>query len=71
MEWIIWTGAAITVLGCIGLGLSVVMIARARKQAADDDALRARLASVIPVNLGSLGIAVIGLMTVVVGLALS
>ena len=70
MEWLIWVGTAITLLGCCGLVLSVVMISRAKSAGLDDQALRARINKVIPVNLGSLFIATIGLMTVIMGLFL-
>jgi len=70
MEWLIWIGTAITLLGCAGLAASVVMISRAKSAGLDDEALRNRIQKVIPVNLGSLFIATIGLMTVIVGLFL-
>lgn len=70
MEWLVWTGAAITLIGCAGLILSIVLIARARAEGLEDEAMRARIGKVIPVNLASLFVATIGLMTVIVGLFL-
>ena len=66
MEWLVWTGAVITVLGCVGLILSVVLIARARAEGLEDEALRARIQKVIPINLAALFVATIGLMIVIV-----
>lgn len=70
MSWIMWTGAGIMVLGFIGIMISIVMITRAKGAGLDDAALRARLEKILPVNLGSLFVAVIGVMTVIIGLIL-
>lgn len=71
MEWLVWIGAAVTLAGLAGLIASVVMVRRARRSAAGDDAaLRAALARVIPVNLGALLLSALGLTMVVVGLLL-
>ncbi len=71
MEWLVWTGAAISVLGLLGIALSVVQVVRAKRAGLDDDALRARLNRVLPLNLGALFLSVIGLMMVVVGVLLA
>lgn len=72
MEWLVWIGAIFTVVGLVGIVISAVLVARARKAAGTDDAdLRARLGKILPVNLGSLFLSVIGLMTVMVGVLLS
>lgn len=70
MDWLIWTGAGITTLGFIGVLISIVMIGRARASGLDDAALKARLQTILPFNLGALFVAVIGLMTVVIGIML-
>lgn len=71
MELLVWIGAAISVLGLIGILLSVILVVRARRAGLDDDALRARLNKVLPLNLGALFLSVIGLMMVVVGVLLA
>ncbi len=71
MEWLVWMGAAVSILGLLGIGLSVVQVIRARRSGLDDDALRARLNKVLPLNLGALFLSVIGLMMVVVGVLLA
>ncbi|MGR3712370.1 MAG: hypothetical protein ACU0A6_04540 [Shimia sp.] len=71
MSWIIWVGAAISVIGLIGLILSIVKVQKARRSGLDDEALRVAVQKVIPLNLGSLFLSVLGLMTVIVGISFS
>jgi hypothetical protein len=68
---IILSGAALSVLGLIGIIYSIVAVARAKRAKLDDVALRARLAKLLPVNLGALFVSVIGLMVVIVGIVLA
>ena len=70
MDGLIWSGAAISCLGLIGLILSIVKVNRARKAGLNDEALRAAVQKVLPLNLGSLFLSVIGLMMVIVGIFL-
>jgi hypothetical protein len=70
MEIVVWIGAAMSVIGLIGIGYSVVMVTRAKRANLSDADMRARLAKVLPVNLGALFISVLGLMTVAVGIML-
>lgn len=69
MEWLIWIGAAISVLGLIGLFLSIAKVYRARKSGLPDEELRAAVQAAMPLNLASLFLSVIGLMVVMLGLA--
>lgn len=71
MEILVWLGAAVTVVGMIGIIYSVVLVTRARRSNLEDDALRARLNRILPINLGALFLSVIGLMMVVVGVLLA
>ena len=70
MEIVVWIGAAMSVIGLIGIGYSVVMVTRAKRANLSDADIRARLAKVLPVNLGALFVSVLGLMTVAVGIML-
>ena len=71
MDWLIWTGAAISLAG-IGLLIWCVLFAlRARREAADEAELRTRLQRAVIVNFGALAISTIGLMMVVAGIFLS
>lgn len=70
MTWLIWTGAGITALGLLGIVISIILIARARSAGLEDAALKQRLQTILPINLGALFVAVIGLMTAVIGIML-
>ncbi|NVK15382.1 MAG: hypothetical protein HWE35_14530 [Rhodobacteraceae bacterium] len=70
-DLIVWTGAAVSVAGLLGLIWCIIKVARARRQKLDDEALRAVVQSVLPYNLGALLLSVLGLMLVMVGIFLS
>jgi len=70
MDILVWSGAAISVVGLFGIFWSIIAVARARKAGLDDDALRARVSRILPINLGALFLSVIGLMMVTVGVIL-
>lgn len=70
MDILIWIGAAMTLAGFVGIVWSIFAIQRARRAGLDDAALRAKLQKVLPVNLGALGLSVLGLMLVVLGIML-
>ena len=69
-ELIVWAGAAISVMGLMGLIWSIIRVARARRTVTDDDALRAEIQKALPINLGALFLSVIGLMMVMLGIFL-
>ncbi|CUJ12775.1 hypothetical protein [Cognatishimia activa] len=71
MEWLIWVGTAISLVGLAGLILSIIRVARLKKQQLADEELRAAVQKVMPLNLGSLFLSVIGLMVVMVGISFS
>ena len=71
MDILIWIGAAVTLLGFVGVIWSIVLVARARRAGLDDEGLRQRLQTALPVNLGALLLSFLGLMLVVVGVLLS
>lgn len=67
---VIWTGAAISLLGLLGLIWCIIRVSRAKRAKLNDEDMRAVLQRVLPLNLGALGLSVIGLMMVVVGIFL-
>ncbi|OBY28231.1 hypothetical protein [Leisingera sp. JC1] len=69
-DLIVWTGAAVSVAGLLGLVWCIIKVARARRQKLDDEALRAVVQAVLPYNLGALLLSVLGLMLVMVGIFL-
>jgi hypothetical protein len=71
MEWLIWVGAVVSLVGLAGLILSIVKVNKARKAGLSDEELRAAVQKVMPLNLGSLFLSVIGLMTVMLGIFFS
>ncbi|MDJ1007296.1 MAG: hypothetical protein QNJ13_05665 [Paracoccaceae bacterium] len=71
MEWLVWTGTAITLLGVGLLFYCILRVIRARRAGLDDAALKTRLQSVVALNLGALAISAIGLMCVILGLFLN
>lgn len=70
MEWLVWIGAAISTIGLVGIVYSIVAVTSAKKAGLDDDALRARLTAILPINIGSLLFSILGLMMVVTGILL-
>jgi hypothetical protein len=70
MEYLIWTGGALTLAGMVGLVLCVLRVMRAKRKKLHDEALRVVLQGVLPMNLGALALSVLGLILVMVGLVL-
>ncbi len=70
MPALIWGGSALTVLGLCGILWCVALVIRARRAGLDEDALRARLQRIVAMNLGALGLSVLGLMAVITGISL-
>lgn len=71
MSLIIPAGIALTLLGLVGIVWSIVAVARARRAKLDETAFKARLASILPINLGALLLSMMGLGLVIVGLILA
>jgi hypothetical protein len=67
---LIWGGAALSLLGLLGLGWCIVKVWRARRAKLEDAQMREIMARVLPMNLGALFVSVIGLMLVIVGIFL-
>jgi hypothetical protein len=71
MEWLVWGGALLTLVGFGGIVYSIIAVVRARRAGLDDAGLRARLTAILPVNIGALVLSMLGLMAVVIGVILS
>ncbi len=71
MDLLIPIGAVISLIGIIGIVISIVKVRRAKRDAADDEELRAKIQAVLPLNLGAFLVSVIGLMCVVIGVLLT
>ncbi len=71
MEFVVWGGAALSLMGLAGIVYSIVAVSRAKKANLSDEELRARVGMILPINLGALFISMIGLMAVIIGVWLS
>jgi hypothetical protein len=70
IDMVIWGGAAISVLGLVGLVWCILRVMRAKRANLSDEEMRAVLQRTLPLNLGALFLSVIGLMLVIVGIFL-
>lgn len=70
MAWAIWGGTALTVLGLAGLAWCIVMALGARKAGLSDDQMRAKMQTVVALNVGALAVSALGLMLVVFGVVI-
>lgn len=71
MNGLIWTGAAISLLGIVGLLWCVLHVMRLRRMELDDAEMRTRMQKAVMVNFGALAVSTLGLMMVVIGIFLS
>ncbi|MXY33410.1 MAG: hypothetical protein F4Y60_04840 [Boseongicola sp. SB0664_bin_43] len=70
MEALVWTGAVVTLAGVASLVWCMVAVQRARREALDESAMKAKLQKAVAMNMGALVLSAIGLMMVVVGILL-
>ena len=70
MPYLIWPGAALSMLGIVGILWCIVLVRRARGAGLEDEALRAKLQQVVALNLGAFAISALGLAMVVAGIVL-
>ena len=71
MEWLIIIGATMSLVGLIGLVASALKVMKAKREDLDDAELRARVQKAMALNMGALGLSVLGLMCVILGVSLS
>lgn len=70
MDYVIWGGAALTVIGVVGLVWCILLAIRARRAGLQGELMADALRRVTILNLGALAISGFGLMVVVVGVIL-
>ncbi|MEM7076384.1 MAG: hypothetical protein AAGA28_16285 [Pseudomonadota bacterium] len=70
MDMLIWSGAFVTLAGLTLLIWCILRILAARRAKLDDEALRAELRRILPLNSGALLLSMFGLILVVVGILL-
>ena len=71
MQYLIWIGTVISVIGLAGIIMSITRVSRAKKADLSDEEMRERISTILPLNLGSLFLSVIGLMMVILGISFS
>ena len=67
MVILIWGGTAVSIIGLIGLLFSMYKVAFAKKNITSDEELRMSIRAAMPLNLASLFLSVLGLMSVTIG----
>lgn len=70
MQGLILAGTGVAVAGLAGIVWCILEAMRARRGGLGDAAMRARLQRAVLVNFAALGVAVIGLMMIVIGVVL-
>ena len=70
MTYVIWGGAALSLIGVATLLWCIVLALRARRANLPEPDMRARLQRVVVLNMAALAISGLGLMAVVVGIIL-
>ena len=68
MSWLIFIGTVITVIGFLGLLMSMFRVIKAKRHSTSEEELREQIKRAMPLNLGSLFLSVFGLMGVVCGI---
>lgn len=71
MEWMIWLGAGLTLIGIVGLFYCVFRAIKTKRSGLSDPEIKAALKSVVAINLAALMVSAFGLMAVIVGIVLS
>lgn len=71
MDWLIIVGAIMSVIGLVGLVASALTVMKAKREGLEDAELRARVQKAMALNMGALGLSVLGLMCVILGVSLS
>ena len=68
---LIWGGALLSVFGLIGLLFSMYKVAKAKKNSTSYQELRESIKAAMPLNLASLFVSVLGLMSVIIGVLMT
>tara|TARA_B100000963_G_scaffold282692_1_gene251332 strand:- start:706 stop:924 length:219 start_codon:yes stop_codon:yes gene_type:complete len=68
---LIWGGTVVSIVGLIGLFLSMYKVASAKKNISSDEDLRVSIQAAMPLNLASLFLSVLGLIAVTIGVLIT
>ncbi|MCT8159932.1 hypothetical protein [Pseudoruegeria sp. SHC-113] len=67
MAFMVWIGAAFSVLGLVGLIYCIYVAAKAKREGLQGEDMQLRLKGLVALNMGALFLSVIGLMLVALG----
>ena len=70
MDWMVWPGAGVAVLGLAGLAYCILTARKLRDSGLEGEPLVGQLQRLIPINLASVFVATIGLAMIVIGMLL-
>ncbi|MCK4712174.1 MAG: hypothetical protein KAT26_04775 [Marinosulfonomonas sp.] len=70
MEYLIWAGAAVSLIGLVGILYCIVIAVKAKRANLPDEEMRARLQRLVVLNMAALLLSMVGLMMVVAGILL-
>jgi hypothetical protein len=70
MNFVIWGGAALTLVGILGLFWCVWIVLGIKRANLPDAEARAKMQRVVALNMGALAVSFLGLMAVLVGVIL-
>lgn len=70
MHILIWPGAAVAIIGILGIIFAALSVVKARRGQSDEATMRATMQRAMAINLGAFLFAALGLMAVIVGVIL-
>jgi hypothetical protein len=70
MEFLIYLGVFIALLGLAGLGWCIWLAVSAKRANLPDAEMKARLQKVVALNMAAMGLSAMGLIMIVIGIAL-
>ena len=71
MEWLVWIGTGLTLIGLGFLAYCIFAAMAAKRSGLPEAELRAKLQRIVVINMGALLLSALGLMSVVVGIFLA
>lgn len=70
MDTLIWAGAAVSLIGLIGIFYCIIIAIKAKRANLPDEETHARLQRLVVLNMAALLLSMVGLMMVVAGILL-
>lgn len=70
MDYLIWTGALVSLIGMIGIFYCIYLALKAKRANLPEEEMRNRMQRVVLLNMAALLLSMVGLMMVVAGIIL-